>query len=70
MKRIVLFIVTNLAVLLILTTVARLLGLDTWLAEHGESLGGLLVWAALFGVGLGLSLFTGRDALRSAVRMV
>jgi vacuolar iron transporter family protein len=25
---------------------------------------------ALFGVGLGLSLFTGRDALRSAVRMV
>ena len=51
MKRIVLFIATNLAVLLILTTVARLLGLDTWLAEHGESLGGLLVWAALFGFG-------------------
>ena len=25
---------------------------------------------ALFGVGLGLSLFTGRDALRSALRMV
>jgi VIT1/CCC1 family predicted Fe2+/Mn2+ transporter len=25
---------------------------------------------ALFAVGLGLSLFTGRDALRSAVRMV
>jgi heat shock protein HtpX len=51
MKRIVLFIVTNLAVLLVLTTVARLLGLDTWLAEHGESFGGLLVWAALFGFG-------------------
>jgi heat shock protein HtpX len=51
MKRIVLFIVTNLAVLLILTLVARLLGLDTWLAAHGESLGGLLVWAALFGFG-------------------
>jgi heat shock protein HtpX len=51
MKRIVLFIVTNLAVLLILTFVARLLGLDTWLAEHGESMGGLLVWAALFGFG-------------------
>ena len=51
MKRIVLFIVTNLAVLLVLTIVARLLGLDTWLAVHGESLGGLLVWAALFGFG-------------------
>ena len=51
MKRIVLFIVTNLAVLAVLTLVARLLGLDTWLAEHGESFGGLLVWAALFGFG-------------------
>ena len=51
MKRIVLFIVTNLAVLLVLTIVARLLGLDTWLAEHGENFGGLLVWAALFGFG-------------------
>lgn len=51
MKRIVLFIVTNLAVLLVLTIVAQLLGLNTWLAEHGESFGGLLVWAALFGFG-------------------
>jgi heat shock protein HtpX len=51
MKRIVLFIFTNLAVLAVLTIVARLLGLDTWLAAHGESFGGLLVWAALFGFG-------------------
>jgi len=51
MKRILLFIITNLAVLLVLTIVARLLGLDTWLGAHGESLGGLLVWAALFGFG-------------------
>jgi len=51
MKRILFFIVTNLAVLLVLTIVARLLGLDTYLAEHGASLGGLLVWAALFGFG-------------------
>jgi heat shock protein HtpX len=51
MKRIVLFIITNLAVLLVLTIVAQLLGLNTWLAEHGESFGGLLVWAALFGFG-------------------
>ena len=51
MKRILLFIVTNLAVLLVLTVVARLLGIDTYLAAHGQSLQGLLVWAALFGFG-------------------
>jgi len=51
MKRILLFLATNIAVLLVLSVVARLLGLDTWLAAHGQSLGGLLVWAALFGFG-------------------
>ena len=51
MKRIVLFLVTNLAVLLVLTVVARLLGIDAYLAAHGQSLQGLLVWAALFGFG-------------------
>ncbi len=51
MKRILLFIATNLAVLLVLTIVARLLELDTWMATHGQSFGGLLVWAALFGFG-------------------
>jgi heat shock protein HtpX len=51
MKRILLFIVTNLAVLLVLTVVAHLLGIDTYLAAHGQSLQGLLVWAGLFGFG-------------------
>ncbi|HEY2276006.1 MAG TPA: protease HtpX [Steroidobacteraceae bacterium] len=51
MKRILLFIVTNLAVMLVLTVVARLLGIDTYLTAHGQSLQGLLVWAALFGFG-------------------
>jgi heat shock protein HtpX len=51
MKRILLFIVTNLAVLLVLTVVARVLGIDTYLAAHGQSLQGLLVWAGLFGFG-------------------
>ena len=51
MKRIFFFLVTNLAVLLVLTVVARLLGIDTYLAAHGESLSGVLVWAALFGFG-------------------
>jgi heat shock protein HtpX len=51
MKRILLFIATNLAVLLVLTIVARVFGIDTWLAAHGSGLGGLLIWAALFGFG-------------------
>ena len=51
MKRIVLFLATNLAVVLVLSVVARLLGLDAWLAVHGQSLGGLLVFAAFFGFG-------------------
>jgi heat shock protein HtpX len=51
MKRIFLFVVTNLAVLLVLSIVARVTGLDVWLALHGQSYGGLLVFAALFGFG-------------------
>ena len=51
MKRILLFVVTNLAVLLVLSIVARVLGIDTYLQAHGGSFQGLLVWAALFGFG-------------------
>jgi len=50
-KRIFLFALTNIAVLLVLSVVAQLLGIDTYLAAHGQSLEGLLVWAALFGFG-------------------
>jgi heat shock protein HtpX len=51
MKRIFLFIVTNLAVLLVLSVVAQLLGLDKYLAAQGQGMGGLLAVAALFGFG-------------------
>jgi heat shock protein HtpX len=51
MKRIFLFLVTNLAVMLVLTIVARLLGIDVYLASTGQDLGGLLIFAALFGFG-------------------
>ena len=51
MKRIVLFLATNLAVVLVLTVAAHLLGLDTWLAMHGTSLGGLAVFALFWGFG-------------------
>jgi heat shock protein HtpX len=50
MKRIVLFVGTNLAILVVLSLAARLLGLDQQLTAGG-GLGGLLVFAALFGFG-------------------
>ena len=50
MKRVVLFIVTNLAVVLVLSVVLRLLGLDRAMAsETGMSTGGLLVFSAVVG---------------------
>ena len=51
MKRIFLLLVTNLAVLAVLTVVAHLIGLDRWLQMRGSSLGALLVLAAVFGFG-------------------
>lgn len=51
MKRIVLLIATNIAVIVVLTIVARLLGLDQYIAASGGSWSGLLVFAALFGFG-------------------
>lgn len=49
MKRIILFLATNLAIVLVLSVVARLIGLDQYLAVRGGSLEGLLVFAAFFG---------------------
>jgi heat shock protein HtpX len=53
MKRIILFVTTNLAVLLVLSVSARLLGLDQLLAQRGGAMNftGLLMFAALFGFG-------------------
>jgi heat shock protein HtpX len=51
MLRIFLFLGTNLAVLLLLSIVCRIFGIDTWAAQHGVGLGGLLVFAAVFGMG-------------------
>src|SRR3989338_425782 len=51
MKRITLLIVTNLAVVLLLSVIASLLGVDRMLGQEGISFGGLLIFAALFGFG-------------------
>ena len=51
MKRIVLFVATNLAILVVLTIVCRLLGIDQWLQAQGSGLSALLAFAAVFGFG-------------------
>lgn len=51
MKRIFLFIVTNLAVMLVLGVVVRLLGVDRYLAAGGMQYGTLLAFAAVIGFG-------------------
>lgn len=52
MRRIVLFLATNIAVLLLLSIVCRVLGIDQWAASRGYGgMGGLLVFAAVFGMG-------------------
>ncbi len=51
MKRIVLFLITNLAVMFVLSIVASLLGVDRFLTANGLNLGALLVFSAIFGFG-------------------
>jgi heat shock protein HtpX len=51
MKRIVLFLATNIAILVVLSTVVHLFGLDRFLTQGGYSVGGLLAFAAVFGFG-------------------
>jgi heat shock protein HtpX len=51
LKRIGLFIATNLAVILLLTCVTHVLGIDQWAAQRGMGIGGLIVFASIFGMG-------------------
>ena len=51
MKRILLFLATNIAVLAVLSVSMRLLGIDQYLASTGQDPGGLLVFAAILGFG-------------------
>ena len=51
MKRVLLFLATNLAVIVVLSIIARLFGIDQYIAAQGGSYTGLLVFAALFGFG-------------------
>ena len=51
MKRIVLLVVTNLAVVFLLSIVASVLGIDRMLAQNGFDFTGTLIFATLFGFG-------------------
>ena len=51
MKRILLFVVTNFAILIVASITLRLLGLEYWLTEQGINFTSLLVFGALLGFG-------------------
>jgi len=51
MKRIVLFLVTNLAVMVVLSVVLSVLGVDRFLTESGINVGALLVFSLVVGFG-------------------
>lgn len=52
MKRIVLFLATNLAIVLVLSVSMRLLGLEPFLTDAGLNPGSLLAFAAVLGFGI------------------
>ena len=51
MKRIILFLLTNIAILIVLSIIARILGIDQFLGKNGLNMGMLLGFAALIGFG-------------------
>jgi len=50
-KRVGLFLITNLAIILVLSFTARILGVDRFLTQNGLNLGALLIFSLLFGFG-------------------
>ena len=68
MKRILLFLGTNLAIVLVLSFTMRLLGVEPYLNENGLNLGSLLIFAAVMGFGgslisLAISKWTAKRAM-------
>jgi heat shock protein HtpX len=51
MKRILLFLATNLAIMIVLSITLRLLGVEPYLNANGLDMGNLLAFAAIFGFG-------------------
>ena len=51
MKRTLLFLATNLGIVLVLSVTMRLLGVEPYLNAQGLNLGSLLIFAAVMGMG-------------------
>lgn len=51
MKRVLLFVATNVAILLVLSFTLRVLGVEPYLNEYGLNYQALLIFAAVFGMG-------------------
>ena len=51
MKRIILFLLTNVAVMVVLSVTTQLLGVNRWLAQNGIDYASLLIFAAIIGFG-------------------
>jgi heat shock protein HtpX len=65
MKRVFLFLATNLAVLLVMSLTLRLFGVDRFLSEHGLDLGALLVFSLIVGfAGSVVSLLVSRHVAK------
>jgi heat shock protein HtpX len=72
MKRILLFLATNLAIVLMLSLTMRLLGVEPYLNAQGLNLNALLLFAALMGFGgafisLALSKWTAKMSVGAEV---
>ncbi len=72
MKRTFLFLVTNLAIVLVLSFTARLLGIEPYLQEGGLDLSALLAFTAIMGMGgafisLAISKWTAKRAVGAQV---
>lgn len=68
MKRILLFLATNMAIVLVLSVTMRLLGVEPYLNENGLNLGSLLIFAAVMGFGgslisLAISKWTAKKSM-------
>jgi heat shock protein HtpX len=72
MKRIFLFLATNMAIVLVLSITMRLLGVEPYLNAQGLNLGSLLIFAAVMGMGgsfisLAISKWTAKKSVGAQV---
>lgn len=51
LKRVLLFVATNIAVILVLTVIVKVLGIEGYLHQNGLNVQGLAIFAAVFGFG-------------------